>query len=206
MIEGYTKTKVLISETHEFFEKTLAGVEVKQIFTEVNQIREFLDNAWGCLNQAEFQKAENICTEAEEIISSLSGLAVKHGQEKEAERERLGIPEHLLEAFGGEIQIALKFMRNVAKIETWRLDSNELTCGRGRARATCENAWSAMGETTDFFCGAYPNDVKYYVYEHHFGQEATPVARKEKKGSYNNNLSFSSDAMAEALRKAGLIE
>jgi cold shock CspA family protein len=204
MIEGYTKTKALVSETREFFEKTLAEVEVSLVLSEVNIIREFLDNAWRFLNQAEFQKAENFCNEVREKISSLSGLAVKHGQEKEAERERLGIPENLLNAFGGEIETAIKFISNVAKIETWRLDAHELTCGRSRASSTCENAWSAMGESTDFFCGADPNDVKWYVYEHHFGENSTPVARKEEKGSYNKNLSTSNIAMAEALRKAGL--
>ena len=204
-IEGYTKTNVLVSEIREFFKKILAKVEVNLVLTEVGQIREFLDNAWSFLIQAEFQKAEELCNMAKELISSLSVLVVRRGQEKEAEKEPLGIPEYLLKAFGENLSSTIQFMSNVAKIETWRLDSNELSCGRSRARSTCEDAWSAMGETTDFFCGADPNDVKYYVYEHHFGEEATPVVRKEEKESYNKNPT-SNDAMAEALRKAGLVK
>ncbi len=37
-------------------------------------------------------------------------------------------------------------------------------------------------------------------------EEATPVVRKEEKESYDKNLSTSNDAMAEALRKAGLVK
>ena len=119
--------------------------------------------------------------------------------------EQMGIDEHLLDIFDGDLVRASQFMSNVSKIETWRLDANELSCGRSRARSVCEDAWSITGEITDFFCGANPNDVKYYVYEYHFGENAKPVVHREEKGSYNKNLSTSNEAMAEALRKAGLV-
>ncbi len=203
--QGYIRANTLLSETRKFFEKTLSEVEVKLISTDINMVRELLDDAWRFLSQAEFEKAGESCNKAKENISSFFDLAVKNGQENEAERERLGIPKSILSAFGGNISIAIMFISNVSKIETWRLDSHELTCGRNRARVICEEAWSAMGETTDFFCGADPNDVKYYIYEHHFGEEAPTALHREEKGHYNKNLSTSSDAMTEALRKAGLI-
>lgn len=204
--QGYIRVNALLSETRIFFEKNLAEVEVSLIFTDINMVRELLDDAWRFLSQAEFEKAGESCNKAKENIPLFLCLATKRGQEKEAEVERLGIPSSILSAFNGNISMAIMFISNVSKIETWRLDSHELTCGRNRARVICEEAWSAMGETIDFFCGADPNDVKYYIYEHHFGEEASPALHREEKGYYNKNLSTSSDAMTEALRRAGLIE
>lgn len=50
----------------------------------------------------------------------------------------------------------------------------------------------------DFFCGADPNDVKYYVYNYHFGSFSEIETEEDCSISSNN-------PMAEALRKAGLL-
>ncbi|MFA5644325.1 MAG: helicase-related protein [Patescibacteria group bacterium] len=202
----HKNAQAFIVRLEESFDKTLSelggGNFIRQ---ECEEIRNQIYQASNALQKAEFVEVEKICRQAEGLIVNLSHLFEVRQQERNELIKSNNVPDRLLEAFSGDIDRTLEFIANVAKIETWRLDEHELTCGRSRSRANCEEAWSAMGEDSDFFCGADPNDVKYYVYEYHFGENATPVARKEERGSYNNNLSNSNDTMAEALRKAGLI-
>lgn len=210
-----TKLLASWSKASQKFEETIKNIVVSEVSGEISEINSFLRelNVFICEQEVSQEIITQKTNEIIKLIDNLNGLSEERVCQKqkiemqkfENAREQ-GIPENLYKVFGGDLSRVSEFMSNVARIETWRLDENELTCGRARARQTCEDAWRAMGETTDFFCGADPNDVKYYVYERHFGEDATPVVRKEKKGSYNNNLSTSNDAMAEALRKAGLID
>lgn len=214
--DKYDKGKNLISDLSNFFDEILKQTLVTFVSNEVHEIYEEIRALESIACDGDLEKLSQAILVLEQRVTKLPNLSISQKgimEEKEVEVRKnllqeagkLGVPEYLLDIFSGNIQRAIQFMSNVVKIETWRLDSNELSCGRSRARATIENAWSAMGEITDFFCGADTNDVKHYVYEHHFGEEAMPVVRKEEKGGYNNNLSTSNDTMAEALRKAGLI-
>jgi hypothetical protein len=66
-------------------------------------------------------------------------------------------------------------------------------CGRNRVQEHLEELGGK-----DFFCGADPNDVKYYVYNYHF--ESFSEIETEEDCSISSN-----NPMAEALRKAGLL-
>ncbi len=206
LLTQHENAQALIVRVEEGFEKTLTEVEQEFVRTEADEIRNHIYQANNALQRAEFAELEHHCREAETMIASLQSLAETRRQERYELVKANNVPEYLLDAFRGNLDRTLEFMQNVATVETWRLDAHELSCGRSRSRAICENAWSAMGNESDFFCGADPNDVKYYVYEYHFGEKATPVGRKQEKGSFNNNLSASNDTMAEALRRAGLIK
>jgi len=202
----HKNAQAFIVRLEESFDKTLSelggGDFIRQ---ECEEIRNQIYQASNALQKAEFAEVEKICRQAEGLIVNLHHLFEVRQQERNELIKSNNVPDRLLEAFSGDIDRTLEFIANVAKIETWRLDEHELTCGRSRSRANCEEAWSAMGEESDFFCGADPNDVKYYIYDRHFGEDANPVGRKEEKGSYNEDLSSSNNPMAEALRKAGLI-
>lgn len=202
----HENAQALIAKTEEGFEKTLAEAQQEFVRAEADEIRNHIYQAKNALQRAEFAGVDNHCREVEKMVANLQSLAEMRKQERDELIKNNNVPDYLLDAFRGDLDRTLEFMQNVAKVETWRLDAHELTCGRSRSRATCENAWSAMDEETDFFCGADPNDVKGYVYDFHFGEDATPVGRKEEKGSFNSNLSASNDTMAEALRRAGLIK
>ena len=202
----YEKADALIMGVEESFEKILAEVEQDFVRTEISQIRDNISEAKNLLQKGNFAEVESFCSNAETLVSSLRKTSKVKREEREEFIRNNEVPEYLLSAFGDSYENLIQFMLNVAKIETWRLDSHEVTCGRSRASQNINDAWSAMGESSDFFCGTDPNDVKGYVYQHHFGEDATPVGRKEEKGSYNNNLSSSNNPMEEALRKAGLIK
>lgn len=202
----YENAEALIVKTEERFEQALAGVQQDFVRVETDEIRNDIYQAKDALRRADFVEVENHCREAENIIANLQGFADECKQERDELIKSNNVPEYLLDAFGGDLDCTLEFMQNVAKIETWRLDEHELSCGRARSRATCEDAWNEMGEETDFFCGADPNGVKGYVWQYHFGEDATPVGKKEEKGSYNKHLITSNNPMAEALRKAGLLK
>jgi hypothetical protein len=212
----YKHAQCMINECSQFFREVVERVLVSYVSDQVHAIFDGINALEAVACEGDIKRLEQVIAELKQEALKLPDYSIfqKELADKEeiearrnllSEAGKLGIPEYILNAFNGNIQNAIQFMSNVAKIETWRLESNELCCGRARARATCENAWSAMGEKSNFFCGADPNDVKGYVYEHHFGEDAEPVGRKEEKGSYNNNLSDSSNPMEEALRKAGLL-
>jgi cell fate (sporulation/competence/biofilm development) regulator YmcA (YheA/YmcA/DUF963 family) len=214
--EIYLEGKEMISQFSNFFSKILKSTQVAFVSEQVSEFYKKIHLLENITCDGDLKKLEQAIEELKQIAEKLPDLSIfqkeiKDQQEVEARKNllaeagKLGIPEYILNAFNGDIQNSVQFMANVSKIETWRLDEHELSCGRGRASATCKNAWSAMGETSSFFCGADPNDVKNYVYEYHFGEDALPVFRTEERGNYNKNLSTSNDAMAEALRKVGLI-
>jgi hypothetical protein len=169
----YESAQALIINMEESFEKSLAEVEQNFVQEEEGLIPDHFYHAKNALQKAEFVEVKNHCCEAEEMIASLSDLATKRKKVEDELVKSHNVPDYLLRAFRGDLERTLQFMSNVEKIETYRLDSHEITCGRGRARKNIDDAWSAMGmgEKSDFFLCSDPNDVKYYVYNYHFGSE-----------------------------------
>lgn len=203
----HSNAKALINEVEGYYQQVMATTDYRFVSNEAEEVKKYLGQCDNLLAQADFAEFNELCEKASQSVSELARTA----QERKEERDELvksnNIPEYLLEAFNNDVERALGFMRNVAKIETWRLDEHELSSGRARARAICQGAWEAMNhQGDDFFCGADPNDVKYYVYDQHFGEDAVPVVRVQEGGSYNKNLSIGNDAMGDALRKAGLLK
>jgi HrpA-like RNA helicase len=95
------------------------------------------------------------------------------------------LPEWLVGCFRGSKELAM-FIRNVDALDPKKLDAHE-TCGVGRARARA-HIIQASGGNEEFFQGADPNDVKYWIWErvmsganHHFNdsrqktKEVTPL-------------------------------
>ncbi|MFA6514531.1 MAG: helicase-related protein [Patescibacteria group bacterium] len=196
----YEKANSLIIQTEESFEKTLVEAEADAEFIpeELRDIRNQFIEAKSLLEKGEFAKVNNFCQEMENTIAGLQNLD--------------NIPVHLLTAFGGNINRVMQFMENVKNLPTEKLDVHIIgACGRARVSAHLE----ALGGP-DFFCGADPNDVKYYVYEYHFGdggyEEPMSVAvlknrqNSNQSKSWQDNVGSSNSALAEALRQAGLVD
>ena len=200
----YEKANALIISTEENFNETLAQVEKSFVEVEVEEIRNYIYKAKTSLQKGEFVEVNDLCVKAQEIVVNLETISETRKIEQEDLIKKNNIPDYVLNAFRGNVESALQFMSNVAKLETSRLDSWELSCGRSRARATCENAWSAMGEDSSFFCGADPNDVKYYVDEYHFGNGESENLENEEDNSSDSN--FGNSDLAEALRRAGVVK
>jgi hypothetical protein len=146
--------------------------------------------------KAQFVECKKLIAEASGLKESLSGLIQDRSATREKAVKESGITQNLLAAFKGDINRALQFMTNVANLKADRIDSHEISCGRARVRAHLE----AIGGP-DFFCGADPNDVKYYVSEYHFGGNEY----YEEPPKTTADHSSKNDDMAEALRRAGLI-
>lgn len=212
----YQIQKNLISNLRVSLEEILKNTFVEFVSEEISEIYKSINISFEGIEVPSFENLQKKFSDVNGKISKLSGISKDRKSIHDIEciqkrsllvnqAKEMGVGEHLLDIFGGDLVRASQFMSNVAKIETWRLDENEITCGRSRASQNINDAWGAMGETDDFFCGSDPNDVKYYVCERHFGEESTPVVRREEKGNYNKNLSTSNNPMEEALRRAGLI-
>ncbi len=118
-------------------------------------------------------------TKARAIIAEVK-VAVAEAQQKhdeklaeearllaEGEKQFGGIPEHLLSAFGGNKATTLAFMQKVAKLPTMALDRHLIGCGRDRRR---RHLIEVSGDE-EFFLGADPNNVSWYVAQVHFDGE-----------------------------------
>ena len=110
-----------------------------------------------------------------EVEVAVAEAQQKHG-EKLAEEARLlaegekqfgGIPEQLLTAFHGNKATTLAFMQKVAQLPTTRLNQHEVGCGRERRR---RHLIEVSGDE-EFFLGADPNNVSWYVAKIHFDGE-----------------------------------
>lgn len=202
----------------DYLEDTLKNTFIEFVSDEISEIYKSIEVS---LTEAEDMSSGNFkkkFADIKERISKLPDMSkdLKKAHDAECAQKRsiivhradqMGIDEYLLDIFNGHLLNASQFIANVAKIEAWRLDAHELGCGRRRAREACEKAWLAMGESTDFFCGADPNDVKYYVFEYHFGDGSShEEPKKSRQESWQDEIGSSNDAMAEALRRAGLIK
>lgn len=169
MCVDYDKANALISDTEESFSRTLAEVNDEFIQEEINEASGFIHSMKTSLQKGEFAEVNDMCAKAQSVVGGLKSISDSRTQEREELLRKSNVPAFILSAFHGNLENALQFMSNVAKLETYRLDEHEITCGRSRARHNMEDAWIAMGEESDFFIGADPNDVKYYVYDYHFG-------------------------------------
>ncbi len=205
---SYESAKALITVTEEKLQSSLELVGQEFISDEISQISNHLSQAKTSLQKGGFAEVEKICEDITKIILSFATLTTERRQLEEQREKDAYLPEGLLERLGGNLDRAIEFWKNVQKIDTFRLDEHEITCGRSRARTNIEQAWQAMGEPSDFFCGADPNDVKYFVYNYHFGFDQE--RNDEQFEDHNEVDSNSSDPLAdsdlhEALRRAGLI-
>ncbi len=198
LLIGYEKANILIKNEEDDLEKTLVEFNMEFAQEEVHQIRNQFIEVKSFLQKAKFTEINNYCREIEKRITELKPMVAKRKKEREDVVKKNNIPNYLLSAFGGDLSRTTQFLANVSKIQTWRLDEHEITCGRSRASQNIKEAWTAMREKSDFFCGADPNDVKYYVHEYHFGNSQNEEDESE--------IDSSSDAMFEALRRAGLVE
>jgi len=101
-----------------------------------------------------------------------------------------GLPEQLYHAFSGNIECVKTFMEKVAKLDVSKLDEHEMSCGRARKQAEVIR----VSGDPDFFLGADPLEVCWYIAEAHVSGDTT------------RNLSENdgNTALGDAFRKAGL--
>src|SRR3989344_4468744 len=77
------------------------------------------------------------------------------------------LPQELLIAFRGDEEMTRKFMDKVATLPSDRLDDHIVqSCGRARVKAHLEE----ISGDPDFFMGADPNRVAFYVATVHFSK------------------------------------
>jgi len=168
-------------------EKVLIEEEIYELRKEISTLNSFFfeEGVEGVKDKAFILKNE---------VSDLGVLLDNRKKEKEKLLGNGEIPEYLLDAFCGSIKTTLKFISNVKNLPSEKLDGHIIgNCGRNRVQEHLEELGGK-----DFFCGADPNDVKYYVYEYHFRSYSEVETEEDCDISSNN-------PMAEALRKAGLL-
>lgn len=86
-------------------------------------------------------------------------------------RKETSVLDELLIAFRGNEDIARQFMARVAALPTDQLDDHIIhSCGRAKVKAHLEE----VSGDPDFFMGADPNNVVYYVAQVHFSKEGEP--------------------------------
>jgi hypothetical protein len=93
----------------------------------------------------------------------------------EAEKQFGNIPDRLLSAFGGNKATTLAFMQKVAKLRRGRLDEH-IVCNCGRARRR-DHLVEVSGDQ-EFFLGADPNEVSWYVADvhlHRYYEESSAI-------------------------------
>ncbi|MDO8469703.1 MAG: hypothetical protein Q7S84_01635 [bacterium] len=137
--------------------------------------------------------AENIAGQfVDQRDYHMPAIAYKPGAKKFGGKEDL--PESLILAFSGNRGRIEEFMRKVAALSKDQLDEHTIcVCGRGRVQS---HLLEVSGDP-DFFCGADPNAVKGYVADVHFRDAEVVTSETLADGG--------SDAMTEAMRKAGLV-
>lgn len=105
--------------------------------------------------------AENI---ASQFINErdYGGQTISYKPDFDPRKKESDVPNELLIAFQGDENRARRFMAKVAALPSDRLDPHIIgACGRARVRAHLEE----VSGDPDFFMGADPNQVKYYVAE-----------------------------------------
>ncbi len=115
-------------------------------------------------------EAQKICVAAEEKLAEIE-------RKKSAWRELgIKIPQGLIEAYDGDENTAYAFMQKVAELRTNDLDEHIVcNCGRDKVR----NHLIEVSGDDDFFLGADPNDVSFYVVDVHYC-EKNPLAKTAK--------------------------
>ncbi len=135
-----------------------------------------------------------VCQDAEEILAAI--------ERKRAERREMGIeiPDMLIRAYKGDEDKAYEFMQKVADLRTRELDEHVVrNCGRDRVRF---HLVQASGDD-NFFLGADPNDVKYYVEDVHYNgaDYGVPVKKVEISESVSPPTADSLAALAAKFGK-----
>jgi hypothetical protein len=195
----YEKANALIINAEESFEKTLTEVEPELISEKIREIRNQLSEVKSALQKGDFTDVNNICREIEEMIAELSQLFKVRQKEREELEKRNKLPRYLLNAFGGDLNRTLEFVKNVENLPAEKLDEHIVGhCGRARVY----DHLTELGGL-DFFVGADPNDVKYYVYDYHFGNYQYEEGKDEVDGE--SSETSSDGLLADALRRAGLV-
>jgi len=99
----------------------------------------------------------------------------------ESDRDRAaresGLPEGLFLAFDGDVERVRAFMGKVERLDVSRLDEHEMSCGRARKKAEVVR----VSGDPDFFLGADPLGVCWYIEEAGTGGAVSPPAPKPEK-------------------------
>lgn len=186
---------------NEYSQQT-AELDLSFVSDEVQSFSTLIQEAKELLRSVDFDKSIESGQKAYDLIQEIVALQKKRQLEREEIARRNNIPQYLLDAFENDVHMALKFMDKVENLPVHRIDGHEISCGRERVRRHLE----AIGGS-DFFCGADPNKVKYYVEEYHFPHTSyIEETNKSSHSSWQDNIGSSNDAMTEALRRAGLIK
>lgn len=143
-------------------------------------------------------EARMICTQAEAAYSEIQ-------RKRDQRNKNVQIPDGLLgrKAFNGDDDKAYEFMQKVASLPTNRLDSHIVcSCGRARVRS---HLIEVSGDP-DFFMGADPNAIVFYVAEVHFsrGSQSGSIHDIQDTVASIRSSSGSLGSLGEALKKAGL--
>jgi hypothetical protein len=157
-------------ELKTFLSTAIEGLNTRYIGDQISEINTMIEQVWAKICAVDYAGATSVATS---VRAKIAKLAEQSGQTVAVVTQRAtdeGIPTHLLEAFGGDIDRAIQFRLNVQMLPTNRLDSHEITCGRSRVTSHIDAIWVKVpGATGDFWCGADANDVKHFVYNYHLG-------------------------------------
>lgn len=167
-----------------------------------NEIRDEIDTAYS---NRQYDKVLELVETARTFIAEVHDRQAKQAEEACAEIQRKQIPERLLvkKAFNGDYNMAYDFMQKVAALPTNRLDSH-IVCNCGRARV--QSHLIEVSGDPDFFMGADPNAVVFYVAEVHFYKShQRSEFSDDTVSSSSSSSSGSLGSLGEALRKAGLV-
>ncbi|MFA5080265.1 MAG: hypothetical protein WC472_01425 [Candidatus Paceibacterota bacterium] len=183
---------------------------------EEEKASEFLESLEEAIDIAEknrdVKKAEAIFFEIKEKINNLARkqelaleeiLRRKAQEDKEKEKQQKikesGLPEDIVAAFGGDIEKARTFIRNVDELDYSLIDEHILCgCGRDRRRAHLIN----ISENENFFNGADPNIVWYYIAQKAGLMKEDEIENEENKdGDDDDNKGESADDIIAALNK-----
>jgi hypothetical protein len=109
-------------------------------------------------------------------------------------KKESNLSQELLIAFRGDEETARKFMDKVAALTSDRLNDHVVrNCGRARVKAHLEE----ISGDPDFFMGADPKAVVFYVAEVHL--------TKKGDARQDSTSSPAETTVAQAMRKAGLL-
>ena len=111
---------------------------------------------------------------------------------REKAAKESGLPEQLYHAFGGDTERVKAFMEKVGKLDVSKLDEHEMSCGRARKSAEVIR----VSGDSDFFLGADPLEVCWYITEAHAAGDTTNVSTGEEVAGPNSPF-----AKLAALRK-----
>jgi len=114
---------------------------------------------------------------------------------REKAAKESGLPEQLYGAFNGDVERIKSFMDKVAKLDVSKLDEHEMSCGRARKQAEVIR----VSGDPDFFLGADPLEVCWYITEAHVSDDTT-----SNQSVGNSSGNGGNTALGDALKKAGL--